>query len=280
MRQEGPVCDVPPQTRRRHAPDFGAARVFLECKLPRVECPGCGIRSAAVPRAGRASGFARELEEQVAWLAARAGKKAAAALMRIDRKSAGGICKRVCDRLDGRAGNRFDGLAGTGIDEASHKKGRKYTTVVLDHDAGRVAWCGEKHGKAVLESFFDLLAPEQRAAITVVTADGARWIAEVVEGKCPDAERVMDPFHVAGRMTDALDEVRRQARRRAGESERSGPKSPVGRPEKGDEKKPDKASEIKGKLENTSHESRWNEIEKSGFIWDFSLTDLNRETSR
>ena len=191
-----------------------------------------------------------------------------------------GICKRVCDRLDGRAGNRFDGLAGTGIDEASHKKGRKYTTVVLDHDAGRVAWCGEKHGKAVLESFFDLLAPEQRAAITVVTADGARWIAEVVEGKCPDAERVMDPFHVAGRMTDALDEVRRQARRRAGESERSGPKSPVGRPEKGDEKKPDKASEIMGKLENTSHESRWNEIEKSGFIWDFSLTDLNRETSR
>ena len=38
--------------------------------------------------------------------------------------------------------------------------------------------------------------------------------------------------------------------------------------------------EFGGKLENTSHESRWNEMEKSGFIWDFSLTDLNRETSR
>lgn len=69
MRQEGPVCDVPPQARRRRAPDFGAARVFLECKLPRVECPGCGIRSAAVPRAGRASGLARELEAQSGKLA-------------------------------------------------------------------------------------------------------------------------------------------------------------------------------------------------------------------
>lgn len=147
----------------------------------------------------------------MAWFAVHASKKVVAVLMRIDWKSVGGVCKRVYDRLDGQAGNRFDGLVRIGIDETSYKKGHRYMTVVLDHDTGRIVWCGEKHGKAVLESFFDLLTPEQRATITVVTADGTRWIAEVVEDKCPNAERVMDPFQVVGWMTDALDEVRRQA---------------------------------------------------------------------
>lgn len=102
MRQEGPVYDVPPQARRWRALDFGTARVFLEYKLPRVECLGCGIHSAAVPWAEHASRFTREFEEQVAWLAVHASKKAAAALMRIDRKSVGGICERVYDRLGGQ----------------------------------------------------------------------------------------------------------------------------------------------------------------------------------
>ncbi len=244
--KKAPVYDVPTKARRWRALDFGTAKAFLEYTLPRVECPGCGIHSAAVPWAEHASRFTREFEEQAAWLAVHASKKAVAALMRIDWKSVGGICKRVYDRLDGQAGNRFDGLARIGVDETSYKKGHKYMTVVLDHDKGRVVWCGEKHGKAVLESFFDLLTPEQRSTIEVVTADGAKWIAEVVEDKCPNAERVMDPFHVVGWMTDVLDEVRRQAWRRAREREKDEPKRPVGRPKKGDEKRPSAASEIKG----------------------------------
>ena len=244
--KKAPVYDVPAQARRWRSLDFGTAKVFLEYAPPRVSCPEHGVHPAGVPWAHHASRFTRDFEEQVAWLCVHANRSVVAAIMRIDWKSVGGICKRVYDRLDAQAGDRFDGLVRIGVDETSHKKGHKYMTVVVDHDTGRVVWCGEKHGKAVLESFFDLLTEEQRATITVVTADGARWIAEVVEDKCPNAERVMDPFHVVGWMTDVLDEVRRQAWRRARESERSEPKRPVGRPKKGDEKKPDKASEIKG----------------------------------
>ena len=67
-------------------------------------------------------------------------------------------------------------------------------TVVLDHDANRVVWCAKGHGKAVLKPFFEQLSEDQRASIRVVTADGARWIAELAESYCPNAERVMDPF--------------------------------------------------------------------------------------
>lgn len=57
---------------------------------------------------------------------------------------------------------------------------------------------------------FDGLTREQRRSIEVVTADGARWIRELVKKRCPNARWVMDPFHVVEWMNDALDEVRRE----------------------------------------------------------------------
>ncbi|NLQ12260.1 transposase, partial [Olsenella sp. KGMB02461] len=40
------------------------------------------------------------------------------------------------------------------------------------------------------------------------TADGARWIRQLVKRRCPNARWVMDPFHVVQWMNDALDAVR------------------------------------------------------------------------
>ena len=51
----------------------------------------------------------------------------------------------------------------------------------------------------------------------VVTGDGARWIDPCVGRWRPNAERVLDGFHIVSWMTDALDKVRKrlwnQARR-------------------------------------------------------------------
>ena len=170
--------------------------------------------------------------------------------MRIDRKSAGPACGRVCERPDKAAGNRFDGLARIGVDETSYKKGRKYMTVAVNHDTGRVVRCAEGYGKEVLQWFFDLPTGEQKAAIKVVTADGARRIKSCIEENRPNAERVMDPFHVVSWMTDVLDEVRKQAWREARKEEKAAkedaPKRGRGRPEKGEEKPESKASAAKG----------------------------------
>lgn len=133
-----------------------------------------------------------------------------------------------------------------GIDETSYKKGYKYMTVVLNHDTGRVVWCAKGHGKEVLKSFFDLLTEDQLESVRVVTADGARWIAEVVAERCPNAERVMDPFHVVSWMTDVLDEVRKMAWREARAAEPKNPKRKRGRPKKGEEPKPSKTDAVKG----------------------------------
>lgn len=238
--------DTPAAPRRWRSLDLGSTMVFLEYLLPRVECPEHGIHSAAVPWARPRSRFTCAFEDQVAWLCVHANRSVVAQLMRIDWKSVGGICERVYNRLDAAAGDRFDGLVRIGIDETSYKKGHKYMTVVLNHDTGRVVWCGKGHGKEVLESFFSQLTASQRASIEVVTADGARWIADVVADACPNAERVMDPFHVVSWMTDALEEIRKQAWREARAKEKSAPRRRRGRPRKGGEAPPSMAKAVKG----------------------------------
>ena len=121
--------------------------------------------------------FARDFEEQVAWLCAHANRSVVAALMRIDWKSVGGICKRACDRLEAEAGSRFGNLLRIGIDETSCKKGRKHMVVVPDHDAGRAVWCGKERGKKTSRSFFDLLACSL-VALVLPTGEGLdKWLA-------------------------------------------------------------------------------------------------------
>jgi transposase len=125
-------------------------------------------------------------------------------------------------------------------------RGHKYLTVVVNHENGEVIWAAKGHGKDQLNEFFDLLSEEQRVAIELVSADGARWIAEVVADRCPDAVRVMDPFHVVSWATDALDEARKDAWREAKAAQKDRPKRRPGRPRKGEEPPPDEAKAIKG----------------------------------
>lgn len=244
--KKAPVHDCSHTPRMWRSLDFGATKTYIEYPTLRVCCPKHGVVTAAVPWAHHASRFTHAFEEQVAWLCVHAGRTTVAELMRIDWKSVGPVCKRVYDRLDAAAGNRFDGLVRIGVDETSYKKGHKYMTVVLDHDTGRVIWCEKGYGQETLRKFFELLTSEQRASIQVVTADGARWIADMTKEYCPNAERVMDPFHVVSWMTDVLDEVRKGAWRDVRSVEtKTARKRKRGRPKKGDAPVPSKAKAMK-----------------------------------
>ncbi len=181
----------------------------------------------------------------MAWLALHMCRSALAELMRVDWRAVGGICARVeadLEALDGRA--RLDGLRRIGVDETSCKRGRRYTTVVVDHDRGRVVWAARGHGRRQLNDFLDQLTDVQRGSIEVVTADGARWIADVVAERLPGAELAVDPFHAVSWATEALDDLRREAWREARRAPR--PKRGRGRPRKGEEAPADPAKGVKG----------------------------------
>ena len=159
-------------------------------------------------------------------------------LARVEWHGVGGVCRRVYAELEAaRGASRFDGVRRIGIDETSYKKGHKYVTVVVDHDRGCLIWAHEGTGKDVLNLFLDELTREQRRAIEVVTADGARRIGQLVKRRCPNARWVMDPFHVVQWMNDALDAVRCEewnAARAAARAARPRPEGKRGRPAKGE----------------------------------------------
>ena len=210
----GRVCeayDGRGKPRRWRALDLGASKCYLEYAPVRVRCPEHGVHVESVPWARPKSRFTRPFEDWVAWMAVHCTISAVARACRIEWHSVGGVCGRVHDDLRRATGPaRFDGVRRIGIDETSYKKGHKYLMVVVDHDRGCLIWAAEGWSKDVLRRFLkDELTREQRLGIEVVTADGCRWIKTLVKRWCPNAEWVMDPFHVVSWMNDALDGVRR-----------------------------------------------------------------------
>lgn len=213
--------------RRWRTLDWGAVEVFLEADAPRVNCPAHGPTVRQVPWARHGAGHTRVFDQQVAWLATQCSKSAITRLMRIAWRTVGAIITRVwADTAPGI--DAFARLRRIGIDEISYKRNHKYLTVVVDHDTGRLVWARPGHDRATLAEFFDALEASgdgRCAQITHVTADGAKWIANVVGDRCPKAVQCADPFHIVGWATEALDAVRRDAwnhARRAGNTRRNG----------------------------------------------------------
>lgn len=245
-----PVCgraceayDGRSKPRRWRALDLGTAKCYLEYAPVRVACPDHGVHVESVPWARPKSRFTRPFEDWVAWMAVHCTMSAVARACRIEWHSVGGICKRVYDDLQQATGPaRFDGIRRIGIDETSYKRGHRYLMVVVDHDRGRLIWAAEGWSKDVLRRFLkEELTREQRLGVEVVTADGCRWIRTLVKRWCPNAEWVMDPFHVVSWMNDALDGVRCEEWQAAKKAARAAaPKRErPGRPSAGDETPPE-----------------------------------------
>lgn len=216
-RRKCPRYDAGAGRRRWRALDLGTVRAYLEADAPRVRCREHGVVVAAVPWARHEARQTNAFEDQLAWLATHCSKAAVAALMRVTWRTVGRVITRVVAAA-GPPEARLAGLCRIGVDEISYRRGQKYLVVVVDHDSGRLLWAAAGRDEKTLERFFDLLGPERCAQITLVSADAASWISNVVVRRCPNATLCMDPFHVVSWATDALDEVRREtwndARRR------------------------------------------------------------------
>ena len=241
--------------RKWRALDWGSTLVEIEATTHRIECPEHGVLVADVPWAYPDSGFTKDFDLTVGWLAVYLPRSAVAEYMRIDWATVGRCVSRTLHVIEPDRRVRLDGLVNIGIDETSYRKGHKYITVIVNHDTNSVVWAAKGHGKAVLESFYRQLTPEQLSSIKVVTGDGAKWITDCVNEFTPECERCVDQFHVVQWAMEALDEVRTEAWREAqAEAKAVAKANPrgAGRPRKDDpvaKQRKDtkaKASEIKG----------------------------------
>jgi transposase len=76
---------------------------------------------------------------------------------------------------DSRAANhRLRRLARIGVGEIAYRKGRKFLTIVTDHDTGHVVWVREGRTQKALITFLDTLGPAGRERISAISMDMTR----------------------------------------------------------------------------------------------------------
>lgn len=204
-----------PQPRIWRGLDWGGTLVEISYDTHRIECPEHGVLVADVPWAYPGSGFTKDFDLTVGWLAVYLPRSTVSEYMRIDWETVGRCVHRTLNDIEPERSRRLDSLVNIGIDETSYKKDHKYITVIVNHDTNTVVWAAQGHGKGVLTQFYKQLTPKQLSSIRVVTGDGAKWITECVNEFTPDCERCVDPFHVVEWAMEALDEVRREVWREA-----------------------------------------------------------------
>lgn len=214
-----PLCSFSTRGRRdmrtadsswRHL-DLGRFRLEIRARLRRLRCPTHGVRTEGVPFARPASGFTRDFEDLVAWLATEMNKTAVCRLVRIAWRTVGDICTRVvADSLDPR---RLDDLFEIGIDEVSWRKQHRYLTLVTNHQSGKIVWGTEGKDTKAADRFFQELGTPRSKRIRAVSIDMAPAYRRSIETweHAPYAKIVYDPFHVVQLATNALDQVRSAA---------------------------------------------------------------------
>jgi transposase len=248
-RLQCPRCEYSTRARKDTRPvesvwrhlDLGVWRLEIHCRRRRLRCPRHGVLAEGVPFARHRSGFTRDFECLIAWLAARTDKSAICRLLRIDWDTVGRIITRVCtDELDP---DRLRDLFDIGVDEVSWKRQHNYLTLVADHRAGKIVWGTAGAGEKAADAFFaerDPSSPrtaapapgedahsslsarahhaadepeppiaERAGQLQAISLDMGPGYAAAARWHAPHAVICIDPYHVVQNANKALDEVRR-----------------------------------------------------------------------
>lgn len=182
---------------------------YVHCRRPKVLCPQCGTKQINAPFERKNSRFSLLFEGYAMLILADAPIAKVAQWLRCDEKSLTKILrywvKKAVDGMD------LSEIAKLAIDETSFKRGQKYVTLIIDAVRRRVIDVEKGRGKDTVELFVNKLSekggdPEK---ITAVTSDMSKTYLPAIEETFPNAESIIDKFHVKKVLIDALDEVRK-----------------------------------------------------------------------
>jgi transposase len=109
---------------------------------------------------------------------------------------------------------RLKDLRRLAIDEIYLGRKKKYLSLVIDQESGRIVWVGRGRAGEALHGFWRRLKASG-AQIEAVAMDMSQAYAAAVAQHLPNALIVFDRFHVMKLMNEKLDDLRRQLVREA-----------------------------------------------------------------
>jgi transposase len=189
--------------------DFFQHKAFLHARLPRVCCPEHGVRQVSVSWARPGSGFTM-LFEALALTFAKAMPVAQVAAMTREHDT------RIWRVLEhhvtaARDQQDFSAVTKVGMDETSARKGQDYVSIFADMVAGRVIFATEGRDAATVARFTADLAEHggDPANVTDTSSDMSTAFISGITQHLPNATMTFDRFHLAAKLSEAIDTVRR-----------------------------------------------------------------------
>lgn len=206
--QPGPVYDRLAPRRFEFVPLWGL-RVFFLYAMRRVDCPRCGVTVERVPWADGK----HQLTTTYMWFLARWAKRLSwQEVGRVFSTSWDQVYRSVATAVAwGRDHVDLAGIRAIGIDEIHWQHGGNFLTLVyqIDPTRKRLLWIGQHRRAKTLLQFFRWFGTEHTAALAFICSDMWKPYLKVVAKKASHALHILDRFHIAKHMSDAIDQVRR-----------------------------------------------------------------------
>ena len=189
--------------------NFFQHEAYLHARVPRVQCPTCGVKRVNVPWARPGSGFTLLFEALIMTLVKVMPVQSAAQIVGEHDTRLWRVLHHYVD--DARERADYSEVAKIALDEKAARRGHNYVTLFVDLFMRRVLFVTPGKDAATVEAFAkDLLAhggkPE---TITEVCQDMSPAFAAGVGAHLPNASITYDKFHVIKLINEAVDKVRR-----------------------------------------------------------------------
>lgn len=184
----------------------------MRARVPRTDCPECGVKTCAVPWADLHGRFTLMFEAfAVRVLQAASSVEQASKLLGLNWKGLHRIMERAVE--GGLAKRELDEVEHVGMDEKSFGRGHDYVSVLTDIDGARVLEVSRGRDEAAANLLWSALSGEQKSNVKAVAMDMWPAFANSAGRHVPEAEIVHDRFHISKHLNEAVDKVRRQEHR-------------------------------------------------------------------
>ena len=198
---------------------IGNNKVELAVQIPRIYCKNCfAIKQVKLAFADSKKHYTRSLERFVVDLCRITTIKEVVNLTSLSWDTIKDIHKRhLYKKYNSRDLKKLKYLA---IDEIYLGKKRKFITIVLDLETGRVIHIGKGKGKDALTGLWRRLM-RSKAKIQAVATDMASGYMAAVLQHLPNADLVLDHFHLVKWFNEKLSTLRRQLYNQAEQMEKA-----------------------------------------------------------
>ena len=187
---------------------------YVHCRRPRVKCDNCGVQQITAPFERQNSRQTLMFEGYAMMIMADVPRRRASKLLRCNEKTLASILSywvnQAVEALD------LSDVTRLAIDETSRKRGHDYVTVTIDAMKRRVFDVRDGRKKEAVTAMKQKLERQGGKAsnITAVTSDMSKSYLPGVKENFPDAEQIIDKFHVKQTLMKALDDVRKQEQKK------------------------------------------------------------------